>query len=282
MTNITYQVNFCNSINKIKMYYEGPNLEENLLEFDNNNREHIKELYYYGTKLRFESSEDFVFSYSYIDETDKKFNKMGNWKDERVIYKNLSIINVRDSYNNNKVSIKFNSNYKKSYTKYIIVIAPKKESHSIKNFENPCYVTKLATERPKDVKIENIFDAGENTVISTEVDISNIITDKINEYIINIISQELRYDKKLNYYIPISFKYTPKSQENVEPENKNKNRFPALYVILISAGSIILILIIIILIMFIKNKKDYNNLKDEVDKISFIQNKDENDDNDIL
>ena len=53
------------------------------------------------------------------------------------------------------------------------------------------------------------MDTGENNTISVDVDIYDIIN-ITDDYIINIISQEMRYEKKINYYIPTEFQYKRK------------------------------------------------------------------------
>ena len=197
--------------------------------------------------------------------------------------------------------IKFYSNYKKSSTRYFIIIAPKTEYNSEEHFANPCYITNFIIEPNKNVKIETIFDIGENDIINAEVNISDI--KEGNKYIVNIISQELRFDKKLNYYKPKIFEYKSDEPESEEEEskddeknepsgknetpindnnNENKNgKLAAVYIILISLGGVIAISVIIIIIIICMRKKDYEKLTKQVNAISFI-NKEEDKSEEIL
>ena len=50
--------------------------------------------------------------------------------------------------------------------------------------------------------MDTIYDVGEGDSINAEVDISDIIHEG-NKYLVNIISQELRFDKAINYYQPL-------------------------------------------------------------------------------
>lgn len=72
----------------------------------------------------------------------------------------------------------------------------------MENFANPCYITKIITEKPKGVLIKKIYDIGENDLIEVDIDISEIL-DVTDNYILNILSQEIRFEKKLNYLIPL-------------------------------------------------------------------------------
>ena len=187
MNEISYQINFCNPINHyVKMYYQGVyDLEENILVFNNENRIYNKQLDKIGTKIRFESKEDFIFSYSYIDSTDEQLLKNDNWIKERKVLNNLNIYKVINK-KNDIILIKFYPNYKKSSTRYFIIIAPKTEYNSEENFANPCYITNFIIEPNKNVKIKTIFDIGENGIINAEVNISDI--KEGNKYIVNIIT----------------------------------------------------------------------------------------------
>ena len=88
---IQYQVNYCYSTdNHIKMYYQS--------NYDSSETEkEIEDLIFEDfikagtTKLRFESSEDFVFSYSFIDKFDEEFYENEKWIDEKKETNNLII-----------------------------------------------------------------------------------------------------------------------------------------------------------------------------------------------
>jgi len=106
-------------------------------------------------------------------------------------------------------------------------------------------------------------------MIKADIDIPEILNET-NEYIINIISQELRFEKKLNYYSPITFipknlVYKEEKDENDEDGNENENENGinkndennnTLLYIFIPLGVILIIIILIIIICCIKRKRN--------------------------
>ena len=96
----------------------------------------------------------------------------------------------------------------------------------------------------------NLIDIGEKEFIETEIDISSIINSN-KKYIINIISQELRYDKKINFYEPKQF-----TVGKEEDETNNDNDNTALVVSLVVVGAIILLLVIFLIVRYIKKRKN--------------------------
>ena len=104
-------------------------------------------------------------------------------------------------------------------------------------------------------------------MIKADIDIPEILNET-NEYIINIISQELRFEKKLNYYSPITFipknlVYKEEKDENDEDGNENENGINkndennnTLLYIFIPLGVILIIIILIIIICCIKRKRN--------------------------
>ena len=241
---ITYRVNFCKDPHTAKLYYEGQANNEQLLEFNDSNRIFTKFLDKYGTKLKFDSSH--VFSYSFKDYTDQLYEKNVKWLEERKELNNLNIKEISfNNPDNNSLLLKFYPNYQNSVTRYVIIIASEDNTNTLSNFNNPCYLDKLITERPNGVKIDYMIDIGESDLISTEIDISDIIN-KDNKYIVNIMSEELRFGKKLNYYTPKS--YNKKNNDN----NTGTN---VLIIILFIILSIILLILIIILCRFLNKSK---------------------------
>ena len=193
---IQYQVIYCDVPQTIKMFYQSMHkTEESFKEFNDNQKLITDKLEEGTTKLRFESEEDFVFAYSFIDEfdEDKKDEK------DRKEINNLAINSINKKENSSLYTINFNSNYRNSSTRYIVVVAPKNEKYTKETFSNPCFITKLVTEKSDEVKIINIYDIGENEFINVDVDLYSIPGSK-DEFVIGIISQELRFDKKLNFY----------------------------------------------------------------------------------
>ena len=214
---IRFQVNYCKSPHLVEMYYQDEfNSEEYLSEFNNETTVIEKSIggsydtgYQRGTiKLRFQSEEDFVFSYSFIDQTDNIIDKYNYWKEQRIIEDNYNI-EIAKKYpndNSNIFSIKFKPNYRNSATKYILVIVSENEDNTIENLSNPCYISKLVTERIEGTKILDIVDTGEDDLISVDIDIYDILN-LTDDYIVNIISEERRYEKKINYYRPTKFSH---------------------------------------------------------------------------
>ena len=211
---IRYQINYCkNSLNNVKMhyykvsydeYYDDKTIES---EFVFSKEQTILDLKMprSRTDLRFESSDEFIFSYSFMDYTDEEFNDKEQWNKEREELKELKISEIT-KLEGVTYSLKFKPNYKNSLTRYIIVIAEKDENNTEENFNNPCYITKLVTEKADGIKIINIYDNGEKEFISVDLELSDFLKLQ-SEYIISIISQELRFEKKIHYYEATTFEY---------------------------------------------------------------------------
>ena len=251
---ITYRVNFCKASHTVKLFYDGQASNEKLLEFNDTNRAFTKFLDKYGTKLKFDSSQDFVFSYSFKDYTDQLFEKNTKWLEERKELNNLNIKEISLNSDKNLLLIKFYPNYKNSVTKYIIIITSEDNNNTLDTFNNPCYITKLVTERPNGVKIVNMYDIGESDLINAEIDVSDILN-KDNKYIVNIISEELRFEKKLNYYTPKS-----NNKKNNDSDSNSTDNNVAIIIILIVLGIILIILIIILCRFLNKNKRKEKNV----------------------
>ena len=158
--------------------------------------------------MSFITTERVVFTYSFIDATDRIYES--NYKNlwpERQQMIILKIDEVTYKSGNNKIIVtKFRPNYKYSTTRYIILIGQKNSENTPKNFNNPCYLVDLLNNRPKDVVIDTIYDIGDNDLVTAEVDISEIIHNE-DKYVINIISQELRFKKGINFYEPLEFSH---------------------------------------------------------------------------
>ena len=197
---IQFQVNYCTSKKPITIYYQSTDdPKENSTSLS---QEEILIQELNGpTGLRFESEEDFVFTYSFIDKHDETFSENKKWNNERVVVNDLNI-EITEKNNSDLHNIKFNVNYRNSSTRYIVVIAPKNEKYTKETFSNPCIITKLVTEKSEEVKIIEFVDIGENEFINFDFDFHSI-PGKNHEYIIGIISQELRFSKKINFYEPV-------------------------------------------------------------------------------
>ena len=122
------------------------------------------------------------------------------------------------------------------------------------------------------MKIINIFDIGEKDLIEADVDIRDIDDKSNGNYIVNIISQELRFSKSMNLYKPKIFNIkSGDDDDNDDIENK------LLIITIISLSCIIFIFIVIGIILYIKKRSDYDNLRDQVNQVSFISKEEKED-----
>ena len=204
---IEYRITFCESKSEVTMYYQyQSDSTEDVMSFNEKETTYEDDADEGIIKLRFQSNDNFVFSYSFYDRTDRNIRYCDTCKDERIELDNLIIKDITQKEKLNIYTIKFKPNYMYSSTRYIIVIAKKDDENSIEAFSNLCYITKLVTDKEDGVKIINIYDIGEDDYINVDFDISDILLPK-TEYIVGIISQELRFEKKLNCYKPKTFSF---------------------------------------------------------------------------
>ena len=280
-TNIIY----CKKNTLIEMFYQGEEGYETKYEFNNNKNE-----VYYSTQFRLErldnkfrikSNESFVFSYSIFDDTDEFTSRIN----EREILDNLTIIGFNSKNKDNLINIEFLPNYKKSVTRYIIIIAQRSGDNNLENFNNPCYLAKLLKDRPQEVKINSLYNEGEENSISAEVNINSIHNQK-GEYIMNIISQELRHNKTIQFYSAFQFDHTfekkdepdntddvtPDSTDNPVPSGEddgNSDNTTLLAVILPIGG--LIVIVIIVFIIFRLRKSSSSISKEEIEKLTSPQ-----------
>ena len=250
---IHYQVNFCGEPHNVKMLYKSKSDEEyNELIFTAEKTAYYEDIEESGTKINFKSDKEFIFSYSFDDKAEEKFKNYEPWYNERKELTDLKIIQVIDKYSDDNIlSITFKPNYKNSNTKYIIVIVTGNKRYTVENLSNPCFIAKLVNIREDGVKIENVFDPGLNDTITVYVDINDILDKENNNYVVGIISQELRYEKKLNFYSALNFYH--------EPKEKKKNKKNTLAILLPIIGIIIIIVASFIIIFYYKRKKKIDN-----------------------
>ena len=219
-TEIITNLHFCKENTNLKMSVLGSNeVEERFLLTNDNytllNRKKLN-LFKGDNKISFYTNQPVIFSYSYYDLIDESFFKDYEtyWEDRKRFYI-LTIDGITDKdADSDIIKVKFKPNYRNSSARYIIIIAQENSKNTFEQFKDPCYITELLNKRPKGVKIEVIYDVGENYEIEAEVDIENILQKKSNSYIINIISQELRFDKKINFYEPKEFTLAGKDHED--------------------------------------------------------------------
>ena len=86
-------------------------------------------------------------------------------------------------------------------TKYIIIISPEETNNEINNINNELYLIDLINnkEKEKEFIIEEYYDIGENDFIEAIIDITKL-KNKYKKFIVNIISQEIRFSKDFNFY----------------------------------------------------------------------------------
>ena len=272
MEEIKYHINFCNSPHNLKMFYvsDAESFYERSFEFNSIIKETQQNINKGSYRLRFQSQEDFVFSYSFIDKEDQIFNKTNEWINKRKELTNLTIKEVNKKDNSpNIISIKFYPNYKESSTRYIIVISPKSENYTQENYTNPCFITRLVTEKIEGIQIINIADTGEDDLITIDANISDLFNDENSTLIINIISQELRFEKKLNFYTPYEFSINndDNGDDNHDDKDDDKKGLSTLHIILISVFGFIFICIILFLVLRYCRKKDKIDFEKQTETI---------------
>ena len=204
--------------------------ETYLLTNDNYTLMNIKKfsLFKGDNKISFSTNQPVIFSYSYYDLIDESFSKNYEtyWENRKRFYI-LTINEVKDkNETSDVVKVKFKPNYRNSSARYIILIARETSKNTLEQFKNPCYVTGLLNRMPKGVKVETIYDVGENYEIEAEVDISNILqksSSNSNSYLISIISQELRFEKELNFYQPLKFIHDRRKPDDGSEEDDDED-----------------------------------------------------------
>ena len=174
-------------------------------------------------KISFTSNQPFVFSYSYYDLVDNDyFENNQAFLNERKVFDDLTIKEVGDKNNvDDMIKIKFKPNYNQSSTRYIIIIAQKSAQNTLDNFKDYCFMAELLNNRTTGVKVDTIYDIGDRDLIDAEVDISDILYTG-NKYLVNIISQELRFDKKINFYQPKEFNHVGKKPNDNDSDKDGK------------------------------------------------------------
>ena len=175
------------------------------------------ELSIMDNKMYFKANNSLIFAYSFYDNIDEIFNEKDILKEKRVVLNDLKIEEVKYKEDvDNVVWIKFKPNYKQSSTRYIIIIAQQNNENTLEEFKNPCHIIDLLNQRPFGVKVETIYDNGASDSITLEVNITDILHSS-NKYVVNIISHELRFDKKINFYQPLGFNYGENQPIDPEP-----------------------------------------------------------------
>ena len=87
-----------------------------------------------------------------------------------------------------------------SFSEYFIIIAKKNEFNNLYSFSNPCFLINLINNHPNGICIKKVYHDNTNLIIE-EIDITNIKqNDENDEYIINIISNDLYIFHRLDIY----------------------------------------------------------------------------------
>ena len=266
----TYQINyikpdlhFCNPNTIFKLSYLLSNEEEESAIFTKENITKLTklsqiELFRGDNKISVTSNQPFVFSYSYYDLVDNDYFKNNEaFLNERQIIENPTIEEVGDKNNNDDmIKIKFKPNYNQSSTRYIIIIAQQNSQNTLDKFKDNCFIAELLNNRNTGVKVDTIYDIGDKDLIEAEVDISDILYSG-NKYLVNIISQELRFDKKIHFYQPKDFSHVAKKP--IDPDNGGKgddgDNGGSSSLALAIALPIVGVIIIAVIVIFILKRK---------------------------
>ena len=249
---------FCRDNTVLKLSFLGSDQIEMIITNDNYTSftQSKKSLFKGDNKISFITNKPIVFSYSYIDLADEYFSDNEDYWKERQRFYILQIFEVTNKNDNDDIiKVRFKTNYKQSNTRYIIVVAQENDQNTLENFNDPCYITGLLNKNIDGVKTETIYNIGEDNEITAEVDISDILH-KSDSYLINIISQELRFTKNVNFYEPLKFSHVGKkidygNDKSDEEEGSTTDTSLALAISLPIVG----VIIIAILVIFICKKR---------------------------
>jgi hypothetical protein len=261
---------FCEPDTILRLTFLGKDNETEITITNDDSYNRTFNLFQGDNKIIFETNKPIIFTYLFFDLIDENIfepNIYGYWNDRRVV-NTRTIEEIVDKNNDdNIIKIKFNPNYKLSTTRYIILIAQKNAENTLDTFKDPCYITGLLNQRPKEVKIEVIYDAGDNDSINAEVDLNDILN-KNNEYIVNIISQELRFNKTIDFYKPKEFSHVARYPKDNEGDDGGlKGASLALVIILPIVGVIIIALVI----MFVIRRRKLSS--GEIEKMTNLTDK---------
>ena len=214
--------------------------ETSLTIRDDNSLSNNLKLFRKVNKIIFQAEHPLVFAYSFYDKVDEKyFRREETLKNNRIPLNDLRIEEIKDKNDkDNIIAIKFKPNYKQSSTRYIIIIAQQNDQNTLDTFKEPCYITGLLNQRPSGVKVDIIYDIGDNDSINAEVDITDILNNS-NKYVVNIISQELRFERKINFYQPKEFNHVGKNP-NADDDNGLSGSNLALAIVLPIVGVILI------------------------------------------
>ena len=134
------------------------------------------------------------------------------WEQNRIKNDNLTINSIK-IVKENKIKINFNPNYKNSLTKYIIMITPEEDNITYEKVKDFCFITELINQKETNYITEEIYDIGENDCIEIDIEINKFKFEN-KTFFVNIISQELRFEKELRFYEPKFFRIEKNMKTN--------------------------------------------------------------------
>ena len=208
------QINHCKSLlpYKLKIAFE---------DWANSKHEYSGEIinlnydlkhHHKAEKILYESENDFILSFSYKDEKDEYMEIKKEWEQNRIKNDNLTINSIK-IVKENKIKINFNPNYKNSLSKYIIMITPEEDNITYENVKDFCFITELINQKETNYITEEIYDIGENDCIEIDIEINKFKFEN-KTFFVNIISQELRFEKELRFYEPKFFRIEKNMKTN--------------------------------------------------------------------
>ena len=254
---IMNDIRFCHKDTIVKLYFLNESLHEINWIFTNENFTEISRdfnLFRGNNKITITPNHPIVYSYSYCDKVDEYYFEGDEelWS-ERTELDNLDIIEAGKNARDNIIKIKFWPNYRQSSTRYIIIIAQKNSQHTFEKFKDPCYITGLLNQRPEGIKVDTIYDIGDRDSVDAEVDISSIKFND-NKYLVNIISQELRFYKRVNFYQPLEFSLETTDGKD-QGEGKEGSEIKIVLAVTLPIIAVLIIAIVVIIIYFLKCRR---------------------------
>ena len=147
----------------------------------------------------FESKSEFLFLYGFSNKTTNELFPLSRNK----IYEIKNIEYLTKS-NKTILSLGFTPVYT-TFSEYHIVISKKNKYNNLSSFTNPCYLTDLIRNDSCRICYKKVYHVNE-PFISEEIEISKIIQNKNDdEYIINIISNNIFLHNFLDVYTPVIY-----------------------------------------------------------------------------
>ena len=185
--NQEFIINFVDSLNNIK---EGGTFKEynNYIDRDLNINIDLLQLIY--------SEKETLFAYHFHK------SEHSDEKNSKNVFKILSA----NYLSKNILQINYNPSLMYSLVEYHIIVSKKSDLNNNETFLNPCYIGKLMTQNSEDILVKTIFDNSELDILSTTIDISKFSPSENDEFVIDIISNNMQSENLLTFYGPIEYK----------------------------------------------------------------------------